>query len=60
MSEKASQTLANHARFDPWYHFFALPVIGLTVIVAIVHAVQRPNWFNAWLVLFVVPSRSLP
>jgi hypothetical protein len=32
MSEKAPQTLANHTRYDPLYHFFALPVIGLTVI----------------------------
>jgi hypothetical protein len=54
MSEKAPQTLANHARFDPAYHFFALPVIGLSVIAAVIHFVQRPTWFNAWMVLFVV------
>jgi len=24
------------------------------VIVAIIHLVQRPNWFNGWMVLFVV------
>jgi hypothetical protein len=53
MSQNTPQTLANHARFDPLYHFFALPVIGLTVVVAIIQLVQRPNWFNAWLVLFV-------
>lgn len=54
MSEKVPQTLANHARFDPAYHFFALPVIGLSVIAAAIHFVQRPNWFNAWMVMFVV------
>jgi Family of unknown function (DUF6526) len=45
------QSLATHRRFDPLFHFFALPVIGLSVIAAIVHAVQRPTWFAAWLVL---------
>jgi Family of unknown function (DUF6526) len=54
MADKLPQNLANHARFDPSYHFFALPVITLTVIVAIIHLVQRPNWFNGWLVVFVV------
>ena len=54
MSEQAPQTLANHTRYDPIYHFFALPVIGLTIIVAAIHVAQRPNWFNAWMVLFVI------
>jgi hypothetical protein len=54
MAEKVPQTLANHARFDPLFHFFALPVVFLTVIVAIVHFVQRRNFFSAWLVVFVI------
>ena len=48
------QSLASHRRFDPLFHFFALPIVGLSVIAAIVHAVQRPNWFSAWLVLLSV------
>jgi hypothetical protein len=59
MSEKAPQTLANHARFDPAYHFFALPVIALTVIAAMVHLVQHPSWFNGWIVLFVIAVATL-
>jgi len=54
MSENAPQTLANHTRYDPVYHFFVLPVIGLTIIVAAIHVAQRPNWFNGWMVLFVI------
>jgi hypothetical protein len=54
MAENAPQNLDNHARFDPIFHFFALPVVLLSVIAAIVHLVQRPNWFSAWLVLFVM------
>ena len=54
MAEKVPQTLANHARFDPPFHFFALPVVFLSVIVAIVHFVQRRSFFSAWLGVFVV------
>lgn len=54
MAEKVQQNLANHARFDPLFHFVALPVVFLTVIVAIVHFVQRRSFFSAWLVVFVI------
>ena len=29
MAEKVPQTFANHTRFDPLYHFFAIPVFAL-------------------------------
>ena len=54
MANPVPQTYANHTRWDPPFHFFALPVILLTVIAAIVHCVQRPSWFSAWLVLFSI------
>jgi hypothetical protein len=54
MAGNAPQSLATHTRFDPLFHFFALPVVGLSVIAAIVHAVQRPSWFSAWLVVLIV------
>jgi hypothetical protein len=37
MAEKAPQTFANHARFDPPFHFFIAPVFLLGVILAFVH-----------------------
>src|SRR5215468_3713154 len=52
MANPVPQTYGNHTRWDPPYHFFALPVILLTVIAAIIHCMQRPSWFSAWLVLF--------
>jgi len=51
MANPVPQNYANHTRWDPPFHFFALPVILLTVIAAIVHCVQRPTWFSGWLVL---------
>jgi hypothetical protein len=52
MAEKKPQTFANHARFDPLFHFFAIPVFGISVIVAIVYFLMHPGWFTGW--LFVV------
>jgi len=37
MAEKVPQTYANHSRFDPPFHFFVLPIMGLGVIFALIH-----------------------
>jgi cellulose synthase/poly-beta-1,6-N-acetylglucosamine synthase-like glycosyltransferase len=41
MAEKEPQTFANHTRFDPWFHFFVLPVFGLLFILTVVHFVAH-------------------
>ena len=56
MAEKVPQTLANHARFDPPFHFFILPVFAITVIVAIVHLLRHPGLHSAWLVVFTIAA----
>ncbi len=52
MAEKKPQTFANHRRFDPLFHFFAIPIFGLSVIWSIVHFVLHPGLPSA--VAFVV------
>ena len=37
MAENKQQNFANHARFDPPFHFFILPVFALVVILAFTH-----------------------
>jgi hypothetical protein len=37
MAEKKPQTLANHGRFDPWFHFFVLPVFALGLLLTLIH-----------------------
>ncbi len=37
MAETKPQTLANHTRLDPPFHFFLLPVFGLGLILSLVH-----------------------
>lgn len=36
------QTFANHARFDPPFHFFALPVLAIGIGFAVWRAFQAP------------------
>jgi hypothetical protein len=45
------QNFSNHARFDPWFHFFVLGILALNVIAHIVHAYRQPFRFNYWLLL---------
>ena len=52
MAEKRPQTFANHVRLDPLFHFFALPIFGLSVIWSIVHFIRHPGLQSA--VAFVV------
>lgn len=37
MAETKPQTLANHTRRDPSFHFFVLPIFGLGLILTLVH-----------------------
>lgn len=47
MAEKKPQTLANHARVDPSFHFFIGPVFLLTALAATIHFVWRPSAHSA-------------
>jgi len=47
MVEKESQTLANHTRLDPLFHFVALPIVGLTAIGGLIHLIFRPSFHSA-------------
>jgi hypothetical protein len=56
MAEKAPQNFSNHTRFDPPFHFFVLPVFGITLIVAIVHLVRHPGLDSAWFTVFMLAA----
>lgn len=46
------QSFANHARFDPPFHFFMIPVFAITTVAAIVTAVRTPSLGSIWYVVF--------
>jgi hypothetical protein len=45
------QTYANHARFDPLFHFFVAPVLLINVIIRGVVAFHRRDWLTHWDIL---------
>jgi len=52
MAERSPQTLANHVRYDPPFHYFALPVLAITWIVSVVFLVRHPGLLHLWVVVF--------
>lgn len=46
----APQTYANHTRFDPPFHFVAMPLLLICFIASIVHVVHQPTPPNVLLV----------
>lgn len=41
------QSLKNHTKFDPPFHFFLAPLALIIVIATIVHAVRDFGWYTA-------------
>ena len=52
MSEKRPQTLANHAKFDPLFHFFLAPVLLACFIASIVFLFHGLTALHIWLAVF--------
>jgi hypothetical protein len=56
MAAKVTQNLANHARFDPPFHFFVLPVFAITWVATVVFLVRHPSIHSGWLVVVVTAA----
>jgi hypothetical protein len=48
------QSYANHRRFFPLFHFFALPIVALNVFVLFVQLLRRPALSDAWPLVFAI------
>ena len=48
MAEKVPQTLANHVRLQPPFHFFVLPVAATALILAVINVVRNYESLAAW------------
>jgi hypothetical protein len=48
MAERLPQTLENHARLHPPFHFFVLPGAAIALILAITNAVRHYELLEAW------------
>lgn len=52
--ERKPQNYDNHARFDPPFHFFVVPVALITTIAIVVRAVRAPSLWSVWLVVVAI------
>jgi hypothetical protein len=45
-----TQSFANHRRFFPLYHYFALPILCLNIVMNLVYAYRHPGTYkwNIW------------
>ncbi len=63
--ERKPQNYANHAKYDPWFHFFLLPVAGLMVIGSLWAVITNPGLrsarylvFSVWLLVLAFKTRT--
>jgi hypothetical protein len=52
--EKKPQTLANHAKFDPAFHFFLVPVLLINVIVIGIQLFRFHDLLGLWVFIMSV------
>jgi len=52
--EKNQQSLANHTRYDPLFHFFALPLSVVLLVWTITHAVRHFSHEALALIVFAL------
>jgi hypothetical protein len=49
-----AQNFANHARYDPPFHFFLIPLMGVTIVSALIHLIRHPGLGSAWLLVLAI------
>lgn len=49
-----TQTLASHRRFIPAFHFFAVPILVINVVVVGYRFAQDPRLVNGWALLVAI------
>jgi hypothetical protein len=54
--ERRPQTLANHAKFDPLFHFVLIPVLLACFIASIVFLFHGVNAFRIWFAVFTLAA----
>jgi len=54
MSDSAPQSLKNHGRLDPPYHFVLTTVLAVNLFIVLCFTYKNPNYFTAWLVILSI------
>ncbi len=59
MAEASPQNFASHTRYDPFFHFFILPVFSLLLLASIIHLFMRPGLHSAVLVIVALAMAAI-
>jgi len=59
MAEKLPQTLANHVRLHPPFHFFLLPVASIGLVLAVVNVVRHYDLLASWALVLVAMAAAV-
>jgi hypothetical protein len=51
MPDRPAQTYATHRRFLPLYHFFAIPILAINLLLATYSFIRVPGWWTGWAVV---------
>ena len=43
-----AQSFSNHARYDPAFHFFLVPLMGVNIVSALIHLIRHPGLGSFW------------
>jgi hypothetical protein len=54
MANTTPQSLANHTRFDPLFHFFLLPLGLVAIVLSVIHIIHHPGIVSALLVVLAI------
>lgn len=52
MAERSPQTLANHVKIDPPFHYFVLPAFAISWLISILFLVRHFGFLHLWIVIF--------
>jgi Family of unknown function (DUF6526) len=59
MAERLPQTLANHVRFQPPFHFVVLPITATALILAIINVVRHYDLLGAWTLVLLALAATV-
>jgi hypothetical protein len=51
-----AQNFDNHTKYDPPFHFFLLPLMGVNIVSAIIHLVRHPGLGSSWLLVLAIAA----
>src|SRR5262252_7950050 len=49
-----AQSFSNHARYDPAFHFFLIPLMGVNIVSALIHLIRHPGLGSFWWLILAI------